>query len=389
MGFFEISKRNSKGGKRKIKLSLLEIHKDKSATNDNGIHWNEEYVTNALGSLKMMPICVEFTDEEKRIPLGHGLTGIDTDINEPVFTDSEVVGAVENGYISTVEINGKDTDVLIGEGYIYQQRYPNFVEWLSENVPNGNVMSSIEITGTPENGNKIVYSGEPTDDWREPEEFLFSGTAILSIEAGDKKAVVLQLNSLNDKSKTKESEGKEEMDENTINIITDAVKNAVAEVSSKNSEYEKTISELNELVAAKEAKIVELNASVETIQAALDQLKSDQETMWAERDILEKELAAAKVKERISEMESALAGFTDEQKAYASAEIEAFNNEPTSVEINSIVEKIYVGIGKKALEDAKVSEINSAKEAENNDILGEVVVPKETEDTVDIYAPVY
>ena len=68
MAYFELSKRNSKGGKRKIKMSLLEIHQDEKATNKNGLHWREQYILNNLDSIQEMPICCEFLDEDKSIP---------------------------------------------------------------------------------------------------------------------------------------------------------------------------------------------------------------------------------------------------------------------------------------------------------------------------------
>lgn len=56
-----------------------------------------------------------------------------------------------------------------------------------------------------------------------------------------------------------------------------------------------------------------------------------------------------------------------------------------SVEINSIVADIYAGIGKKAIEDAKIktSEINSAKETD--DIYGEVNIVDKSDNEMSIY----
>jgi hypothetical protein len=87
-------------------------------------------------------------------------------------------------------------------------------------------------------------------------------------------------------------------------------------------------------------------------------------------------IAAEKAKARVGEMNAALADFTDEQKAVAKDEIAAFEADPMSVEINSIVEKILVHIGKRALEDGKVAEQNAEQE-------------KAKGDTLDIFEPVY
>ena len=76
------------------------------------------------------------------------------------------------------------------------------------------------------------------------------------------------------------------------------------------------------------------------------------------------------------------------EKDYAKAEIEAFNADPVNVEINSVVSKIYEGIGKtaKADEDKKVAEQNAAK-TQVEDIFAavEVITPAVEED-VDIFA---
>ena len=383
MGYFEISKRNSKGGKRKIKMSLLEIASTNESTNKNGLHWVEEYVNNNIESAIMMPICAEFASDDKSIPLDHGLTSIDSTENEPLFEDSEVVGAIEKAYVTDAEIDGETKRILCGEGYIYQQRYPNFVKWLSENVANGKVLSSIEIMGTPENNNLIIYDGEVTKEFRTPKEFLFSGSAILSVEAADDSAVILQMNSLN----SKESED-ETMDEKTINLICDSVKNAVSETNSKNAEYEATISELNTSVADKDNQIAELNASVDSLKKAIADMEVERDAWWAERDSLQKQLGEALAAQRLGELNSAIEGFTDEQKAFAKDEIEAFKADPMNGEINSITDKIYREIGRTALESAKVVETNSVDDT--TDIFGEINSTNANTDgeDIDIFATV-
>ena len=80
-------------------------------------------------------------------------------------------------------------------------------------------------------------------------------------------------------------------------------------------------------------------------------------------------------------MNAAIAQFTDEQKAFAKEEIEAFNADPINSEINSIVGKIYQELGKKSFEDNKVSEQNAANEPDVVDIFSEVLDTKTVEDT--------
>ena len=115
----EISKRASKGGRVPIKIALLKIHENDEETNRNGLHWKEEYVANAIDSVKMMPICASFVDEDKTVPLDHGLTGETVDengIHEPVFENSETVGCFESASIENITVNGNEIKALTAQG---------------------------------------------------------------------------------------------------------------------------------------------------------------------------------------------------------------------------------------------------------------------------------
>lgn len=351
MSILEMGSEKFKGGRRYIRLALLTIH-DEGETNLNGIHWSEQNVLANLDSIKSMPICAEFTDSTKEVPLGHGYTEQIIDDNgysQPIFENSEVVGVVESASIETIN----DKRVLVGEGYLYNQRYPKFVKWVKDNIDG--LKSSIEIVGTESNDNHIIYEGEATQSYRAPRVFSFSGSAILSVQEADPNASVLEAASLH--NNTEESEDKT-MDEKTISLIADAVKNAVTETNAKNAEYEQTITELNQTIAERESKIAELNSEIEKVQAELADAKNVAETCTAEKENLEKEIATAKTEKAIGELNAAIASFTDEQKAFAQAEIDAFNADPLNSEINSVVDKIYAGIGKKSMEQP-VAETNS------------------------------
>ena len=56
MSYFELASKMSRGGRRNIKMSLLEIYSDKTQTNKNGIHWEEKYVMNNIDSIKEIRI---------------------------------------------------------------------------------------------------------------------------------------------------------------------------------------------------------------------------------------------------------------------------------------------------------------------------------------------
>lgn len=376
----EISSRTTKGGRVAIKIALLKIHEDAAETNLNGIHWEETYVKKSMDSAKMMPICAEFCDNEKSTPMGHGLTGVvvnPSGIREPIFENSETVGVIESVSIETISINKADTKVLCGNGYLYNQRYPNFVKWVRNNFALGKVDTSIEIMGLETNDNKIMYLEEnPTDKFRTPTEFVFSGTAILSVQPSDSNAIVLEVAQKNNKEETIE------MDEKELKAL---IQSTIAETNSKNDELVKQISELNSEIEKKDNTISELNATVEQVQKALEDLKKEQETYWAEREALEHELGVLKAQERIGKLTTAISGFSDEEKKYAESEINAFQENPLEGDVDAIVAKIYEGIGqasKKAADDAKVAEQNAAKENKELDIFSEVNSTEvETEDT--------
>jgi len=368
----EISKKAARGGRVPIKIALLKIHEDSKETNLNGIHWDETHVLNAIESAKMIPICAEFCDETKSAPLGHGLTGeeLTSDgIKEPVFENSEIVGAIESAEIETVSINDVDTKVLTGKGFLYNQRYPKFVKWVRKNFALGNVDTSVEIMGLDFNDNKIKYLEEkPTDIFRTPTEFLFSGTAILSLKPSDSNAVVLEVaQKLNKEEIIK-------MDEKELKTL---IQNTISECNDKTNDFTTKIEDLNSQLAEKDNTISELNANVEQVQKALDDLKKEHETYWAERDALEKELGTLRAQARIGELNTALAKseFTEEEQKYAESEINAFKENPLEGSVEAITAKIYSCIGqasKKALEDAKVAEQNAANKNDIIDIFSEV-----------------
>ena len=363
----EISKRASKGGRVPIKIALLKIHEDEKETNKNGLHWKEEYVLNAIDSVKLMPICASFCDESKSTPLDHGLTGeeIDTDgVHEPLFENSETVGCFESADIKNVTVNGNEIRALVANGFLYNQRYPNFVKWVRQNKALGNVDTSIEIMGLETNNNKIVYEEtEPKDEFRTPKEFVFSGTSILSVSPADDTAIVLEV------AQKKEYKEDKTLDEKELREL---IQTTISETNSKNEELSAKITELNSTIIEKEEKIVELNATVEQVQKALDDLKKEHETYWAERDALEKELGELKAKARIGELNTAIEGCSDEEKKFAESEINSFHEKPLEGNIEAIVSKIYAGIGqasKKAADEARTSEQNSAKEKKENEVI--------------------
>jgi len=198
----EISKKIAKAGRTPIKLILHELHKDSEDYNGNGIHWTKEYAENNIESVKGMPLVAQFMDSENKIPFGsHGDMIVEE--NRVIFEDSLVVGSFESGYIAeNIEVNSKIIDAVVGVGYVYDQRFPELVDYLQEEYDNGNsVEGSIEICADKSLGNKkIIYDGGWKEKCRKPQLYQYSGHALVIGEVpADKSALMLELNTLKKK----------------------------------------------------------------------------------------------------------------------------------------------------------------------------------------------
>lgn len=397
MKTFEISRKIQKNGRRKFKVILHEIYPDStidestgtgSQTNDNGICWIKKYCEEALESIKGMSLRCEFLDEERTELCGHGETDIID--GEPIFENAVVVGTFEDGYIEEItNENGETITACIGVGTIDSSCYHNFCVKLDEDIANGIFPNgSVEIMKKGENAG-IKYLGGYVDKGRIPTEFVYSGFALLGVAPADKQAKLVELNKIQ----------KEDIDTMTDVEIKALVEHTVATMTNHTSEInqckancDRQISELNATIETVTAEKNEAIANSEKIQAALDECIKERDEkckeldqLWEEMKVLREELGKAKAKERVGELNAAIAAFTDAEKEYAKAEIEAFNANPVESEINSVVNKIWEGIGRKAKEDAVVAEQNAAKQSASiEDIFG--AVESKTDDAaVDIF----
>ena len=375
---YELSSERHITGRRKIKLILYEIFPSPSTWQTNGISWDENYTRQNLGSVTNMSICVEFLDDERSLPYGHGLTDIRD--NMPFMEDATVVGHCEKAYIDDIEVEGVKKRVLVAEGYIDEMRYPKFVAWLAEKMADGSVKGSVEIVGHSENENRIIYDGGWKETGRVPQIYDYSGYAILGIKPADDSAIIVELNNKNEKNKEDK-----QMDDKLMSQFVDLVKNSVTqtitELNNKSGEYEGQISELNGQLTAKDAKIAELNAELEAAKATIAEKEQAITDQTAELNSLKEANTALEKDKKLAELNSVLAGFTAEEQALAQAEIDAFKTDPTSVELNSITNKICVELVRKSKE-THTNEQNSA--GSGPDIFGGVADPQDNGDA-DIY----
>ena len=396
MKTFELSKKDSKNGRRHFKVILHEIYPDScvdekngvaSEYNENGISWIREYCEKALPTLEGKSIRCEFLDEERTFLNGHGET--ETKDGLPIFENAVMIGTFEKGYITDIETDEGIKTVCIGEGTIDGLCYHNFCEKLEEDIEDGNApFGSVEILKTGDNPS-IIYKYGYKDYGRIPMVFEYSGYALLGVRPADKTAKILELNQSNNVDKEDFTMGENEIKAIVSQVIGE-MNSSAEEINAMKEECEKRIAESQELVKELQAEIerqneniAELESKVTALNEANSALTTEKETLTGEINELKSNLEDAQKKEKIGELNAAIEGFTDEQKAFAQAEIDAFNENPLTSEINSVVDKIHAEIGKKYIEEAKKASEHVEDDVE--DIFSEINEKKISEEDVDIF----
>lgn len=394
MKIFELSNQVSKNGRRHFKAILHEIYPDSCVDesngvgniyNENGITWIREYCEKALPTIKGMSIRCEFLDEERTFLNGHGETGEKDRL--PTFENAVMIGQFDNGYIEDIDTGDGVKTVCVGEGTIDSLCYSNFCEKLAEDIKNGFAPhGSVEILRTGTNP-EIIYKYGYKPEGRIPMVYEYSGYALLGVRPADETAKILELNKSNKENTT--------MGENEIKAIVSQVvsemNSSAEEITKMKTEYEQEISQLREIIAEGEncknelnERIAELESKISALNDANAALTSEKESISSEANSLKEQLEIVQKEKKIGELNSALGCFTEEQRGYASAEIEAFKAEPLTHEINSITEKIHAEIGKKYIESVKAASEHTDDDVE--DIFSEINSSKSTaEDDVDIF----
>lgn len=347
MRILELSSKDDKDGRRRVKVILHEIYKNKSQYNKNGITWLEEYCKNNLDSVKGISITCEFVNDERTEILGHGETGIED--GAPVLENATMIGVLERGYIDDIKVDGETKRALIGEGYIDAMRYKNFVDVLEEKIKaNETIFGNVEIIGLKENGNKIKYLNGYQEIGRIPTEYRYSGFAVLGVMPSDETARLIEINN---------RKGIDTMEK--LEKIFEKFEEKFYKTDEYKQELEKKQKENEDLKAQN--------------KFLADKLK--------ENDRLKEELDKLKSSTLKEQLNAALADFSDKEKEVAKESIEKFSADPinSNESIQDIVDTILVAIGKEVceLKKKKVSEQNSYK-YEDIDILEEVFEINET-----------
>lgn len=391
---FEMSSKEAQDGMRDFSLVLHEIYPEStfsedgtgSQTNANGIAWREKWTEKNKNTLINKSVRVEFLNDERSEIGGHGFTGYSADAM-PRFEDATVIGHFTGAEIQDITYDdGTIRRVLVGKGVCDAMCYPELIEALENDYLNGNpIHGSVEIMKDGDH-DSIVYENGYHEDSRTPQDYLYSGYAILAIKEADPSAILLEINeNKEDLAQMTDVEIKALIEQvlselnNSQNEINSIKEDCARQIAEANAERDAAISERNEVVASSEA----LQSALDKCQADLEETYKKLDELYEERKALEDSLGEALARERVNEMNNAIANFTDEEREYAREQIDAFTANPMSVEINSIVDRIWIGIGQaaKSKEEQMVTEINSA-EPKVEDIFSGV----ETADQdVDIY----
>jgi len=200
MKIVELSRMDDVTGRSNIKIALHEIYDSETKYNKNGISWQEEYVESNRESANGMPIIASFLTSDKTMPSGHGDYEILEDGTVTFGDTSAVVGVIEKTSIDTIELNGEQKRVLIGEGYLFNQRFSSFVDWLKETAIDEQIKTSIEI-GAKSPNTTIIYKDGFKEKGRIPSIYQYTGTAILYlVEPSDDTAVLLEVNQVENKT---------------------------------------------------------------------------------------------------------------------------------------------------------------------------------------------
>ncbi|MHA6191187.1 hypothetical protein ACX3X4_13780 [Bacillus subtilis] len=361
----EINNQRKVSGRTFVKWVVLEIHENNAQYNKNGITWIEKHVNANLNSIKDMPLCVEFIDCENSEPFGHGMTEIKD--GTPLFENSTVVGVTTNGYIDTIEVNGQQKRVLIGEGFIYNQRYPKFVQWLKSKMFDGEFPeTSVEISAV-EGSSSIEYDGGYKEKGRIPMRFDFTGDAILGIDPADDAAVLLELNNNHKEEQSMAKTQDEALVElnNKLNIENKALETKVAEL---NEALKKKDEELNAAVkAAKDEK-----AKVEEKEKEIKKAKEEKEKADAELNSLKEFKQNAENEKLKSELNQDLNKYTEKEKSVAKEKIELFSKSP-SLELKAqILSEINSSIAQSFIAQRQKNQSTETNSTNDKDIFSEI-----------------
>lgn len=332
------SQEDKKAGRTQITMTANTIH-NRGEWNRRGMTWLEQNVEANINSIIGAPYVVRFMDDNKTIPSDHGTLSYD-EYGNCQFLDSDIVGSIQKAWIQEVETDGVISKKLVTSGYLYNQRCPNFVKWLKEEVSNGAVIKgSVEANGKGESKSIIYEDGgngkNENDEWimgRVPVVFDYSGLAILLpnvVTEADSGSELIEINTLQSTDEQSDDIENNKLCKEEINM-EDVSKDAIVELNNK-------IVELN-------AKIIELNVQLESKDTELNSLKNTETELNSLLVDANKTIESHKTQlvELNTEIEPLRQMKNDSDKAKVQAEVNSYfetvksENGFTEVELNSL-----------------------------------------------------
>lgn len=355
MFLYEISNQQQ-AGYVKCKLALHEIFDSNDKYQNNGISWQEPYVTNNLKSAIGASITAEFTDDDKTEIWSHGMTGYRNGVLQ--CANASIVGSIVDAYVTDINLDGKFIKVLMADCKLDYIRHGAFIDHYRQMFKeHGHMYGSVEITGTAENNNQIVYKDNFTGTGRVPTEYEYSGFALLDsfVGQGDDAAIVVELNAKHTQG------GKEIMD--MAQLVNEISQKISDEVNSLKDEFKskKTIEELEAQVSELNERITSLNDTINSKDVTITELNQQIEDIKAEKSTCDKKLSEIEKVNECNSLEEALKPFSEDEKKCVEAEINSFKASPfdSKMSIDEIVTKIKATAFDKIQADKKSSEINS------------------------------
>lgn len=359
----ELSAEDIKTGQRKIKIVLHEIYESESLWNKNGITWLNPYVEQQIKTAIGTPFVAEFFDSEQDMPVGHGKQLI-VDGNL-LFENSTVVGLINDAYVERVDVNGKSILAAVAEGVLYANRYPHFVSWIEQQQAQGRLIeSSVEIAKSPGN-TYVTYRDGYKETGRIPVDYEYIGHAILGITPADDNAVLLELNSQKkgDLLMKEQIEALQKLaDERLleINELQAKVKEADEKVAAKDDELKEKDAQAEAKDKEKEEEMNALVLKVKELEGTATELNTAKEVVEAELNTYKEAEAAQQLEELKAEFNSKTAIYSEEEKATAEAEINAFVEAPSVELMSAAIHKLDSTVAQ-AILAARTTELNSKK----------------------------
>lgn len=359
----ELSAEDIKTGQRKIKIVLHEIYESESLWNKNGITWLNPYVEQQIKTAIGTPFVAEFFDSEQDMPVGHGKQLIVE--GNLLFENSTVVGLINDAYVDRVDVNGKSILAAVAEGVLYANRYPHFVSWIEQQQAQGRLIeSSVEIAKSPGN-TYVTYRDGYKETGRIPVDYEYIGHAILGITPADDNAVLLELNSQKkgDLLMKEQIEALQKLaDERLleINELQAKVKEADEKVAAKDDELKEKDAQAEAKDKEKEEEMNALVLKVKELEGTATELNTAKEVVEAELNTYKEAEAAQQLEELKAEFNSKTAIYSEEEKATAEAEINAFVEAPSVELMSAAIHKLDSTVAQ-AILAARTTELNSKK----------------------------